>query len=104
LAPVVSLCQVACRSEAIAFHSFSLVQNAVKPTLHEYRMAFYSQLAAKAQICAHMGDLRGTYTIAKRLCGVKVRPPRVVKLSGADVHCHPEAWQEQRPWLGLYPG
>ena len=95
LAPVVSLCQVACRFEAIAFHSISLVQNTVKPSLHEDRMTFCSQLAAKAQICTHMGDLRGTYTIAKRLCGVKVRPPRVVKLSNGTL-CHDEASRKQR--------
>ena len=65
--PMASLCKVAPRSEAIALHSTSLLQAAVKPTLREDRAAYHDKLAAETQMCAHMGNLRGTYAVAKRL-------------------------------------
>eukprot|EP00972_Heterocapsa_arctica_P097174 14336781-Heterocapsa_arctica.AAC.1 len=60
------------RAEAMAFSAIDKLHNSVPGMIFHDRMELYESMASKAQTAANHGDMRGTYSIVKRLSGFTI--------------------------------
>eukprot|EP00972_Heterocapsa_arctica_P010868 1592072-Heterocapsa_arctica.AAC.1 len=82
----------------MAFSAIVKLHKSVRSMVFHDRMEFYESMANEAQTAANHSDMRGTYSIVKRLLGFTVRAPKAIKQKdgslAASEQARQERWQE----------
>ena len=59
----------------------ALMQGAIADSIRQDRVCFYERMAMTANQAAEAGDIRGIYTVLKRILGSKKRPPNSIEMA-----------------------
>ena len=87
-------------NRAFAVLSRCVAQLHYASSLHvvDDRRRYFEQLSMSAQLAAHNGDIRGTFSVVRKLSGFRIRPPKVIKLKDGTISTTEEErqnrWQE----------
>ena len=64
------------------------------------RSCYFENLAFSSQMSADNGDIRGIFGIVKKICGFRIRAPKVVKLKNGTLSSsedeRQQRWQEKK--------